>query len=82
MVTIAAGKQIPAASIERRGLKIVHLDDDIVVVDKAAGLLSMGSEAEKERTAHRILNDHLKALTGSPSQQAFIVHRLDRRPRA
>ncbi|MFZ2060004.1 MAG: RluA family pseudouridine synthase [Candidatus Binatus sp.] len=78
VVTIAAGKQIPAASIERRGLKIVHLDDDIVVVDKAAGLLSMGSEAEKERTAHRILNDHLKALTGSPSQQAFIVHRLDR----
>jgi 23S rRNA pseudouridine1911/1915/1917 synthase len=78
VVTIAAGKQVPAASIERHGLKIVYLDDDIVVVDKAAGLLSMGSEGEKERTAHRILNDHLKALTSSPSQQAFIVHRLDR----
>ncbi|HLX05100.1 MAG TPA: RluA family pseudouridine synthase [Candidatus Binatus sp.] len=78
VVTIASGKQVPAASIERQGLKIVHLDDDIVVVEKAAGLLSMGSETEKERTAHRILNDHLKALTGSPSQQAFIVHRLDR----
>lgn len=78
VVTIAAGKQVPAALIERQGLKIVYLDDDIVVVDKAVGLLSMGSEAEKERTAHRILNDHLKALTGSPSQQAFIVHRLDR----
>jgi 23S rRNA-/tRNA-specific pseudouridylate synthase len=48
------------------------------VVDKAAGLLSMGSEGEKERTAHRILNEHLKALTSSPAQQAFIVHRLDR----
>ena len=47
VVTIAAGKQIPAASIERRGLKIVHLDDDIVVVDKAAGLLSMGSRPKK-----------------------------------
>ena len=78
VVKIAAGKQVPAASIERHGLKIVYLDDDIVVVDKAAGLLSMGSEGEKERTAHRILNDHLKALTNSPSQQAFIVHRLDR----
>ena len=72
------GKQVPAASIERHGLKIVYLDDDIVVVDKAAGLLSMGSEGEKERTAHRILNEHLKALTNSPAQQAFIVHRLDR----
>jgi len=78
VVTIASGKQIPASSIERHGLKIVHLDDDIVVVDKREGLLSMGSEGEKERTAHRILNEHLKALTGSPSQQAFIVHRLDR----
>jgi 23S rRNA pseudouridine1911/1915/1917 synthase len=78
VVTIAAGKQIPTASIERHGLKIIYLDDDIVVVDKRAGLLSMGSEGEKERTAHRILNDHLKALTKSSLQQAFIVHRLDR----
>jgi len=78
VVTIAAGKQVPTASIERHGLKIVYLDNDIVVVDKAAGLLSMGSEGEKERTAHRILNDHLKAVISSPSQQAFIVHRLDR----
>jgi 23S rRNA pseudouridine1911/1915/1917 synthase len=78
VVTIAAGKQIPTASIERHGLKIIYLDDDIVVVDKRAGLLSMGSEGEKERTAHRILNDHLKALKKSSLQQAFIVHRLDR----
>ncbi len=78
VVTIAAGRQIPAASIERHGLKIAYLDDDIVVVDKRAGLLSMGSEGEKERTAHRILNEHLRALTKSPVQQAFIVHRLDR----
>jgi len=78
VVTIASGKQVRAASLERHGLKIVYLDDDIVVIDKPAGLLSMGSESEKERTAHRILNDHLKALTSSPMQQAFIVHRLDR----
>ncbi|HZC46928.1 MAG TPA: RluA family pseudouridine synthase [Candidatus Acidoferrum sp.] len=78
VVTIAAGKQVPTASIERHGLKIVYLDDAIVVVDKPAGLLSMGSEGEKEKTAHRILNEHLKAIAKSPAQQAFIVHRLDR----
>jgi 23S rRNA pseudouridine1911/1915/1917 synthase len=76
IVTIAAGKQIPAASIEHLG--IVYLDDAVVVVEKRAGLLSMGSESEKEKTAHRILNEHLKALTKSTLQQAFIVHRLDR----
>jgi 23S rRNA pseudouridine1911/1915/1917 synthase len=78
VVTIAARRQVPASSIERLGLKIVHLDDDIVVVDKRAALLSMGSANEKERTAHRILNEHLKTLTNSALQQAFIVHRLDR----
>jgi 23S rRNA pseudouridine1911/1915/1917 synthase len=78
LVTIAAGKQIPANALERHGLKIIYLDDEIVVVDKRAGLLSIGSEDEKERTAHWILNQHLKALTRSPLQQAFIVHRLDR----
>ena len=78
VVTIAAGKQLPAESIEHQGLKIVHLDDAVVVVEKRAGLLSMGSEGEKEKTAHRILNDHLKAITKSAAQQAFIVHRLDR----
>jgi 23S rRNA pseudouridine1911/1915/1917 synthase len=78
VVTITAGKQVPAPSLDRHGLKIVYLDEDLVIVDKSAGLLSMGSDGEKERTAHRILNEHLKALTGSDSQQAFIVHRLDR----
>ncbi|MGH7925335.1 MAG: RluA family pseudouridine synthase [Candidatus Binatus sp.] len=78
VVTIAAGKRAATASAKRHGLKIVYLDDAIAVVDKPAGLLSMGSEAEKERTAHRILNEHLKATTNSADQQAFIVHRLDR----
>jgi 23S rRNA pseudouridine1911/1915/1917 synthase len=78
IVTIATGKPAAAPGDKLQGLKIVHLDDTIVVVDKPAGLLSMGSEKEKERTAHRLLNEHLKAITGAREQQAFIVHRLDR----
>jgi len=78
LVTIAARKQPPDPAFERQSLKIVHLDDAIVVIDKPAGLLSMGSPREKERTAHRILNEHLKTLAASRLQQAFIVHRLDR----
>jgi 23S rRNA pseudouridine1911/1915/1917 synthase len=78
VVTIAARKQASAAALERYGLTIVHLDDAVVVVEKPAGLLSMGSEREKEKTAYRILNTHLKALMKTPAQQVFIVHRLDR----
>ena len=78
VVTIALRGQPHDPTLEHLGLNIVHLDDAIVVIDKPSGLLSMGSEREKERTVHRILNDHLKALTKSRQQQAFIVHRLDR----
>jgi 23S rRNA pseudouridine1911/1915/1917 synthase len=78
VVTIAARKQASAAALERYGLTIVHLDDAVVVVEKPAGLLSMGSEREKEKTAYRILNTYLKALMKTPAQQVFIVHRLDR----
>jgi 23S rRNA pseudouridine1911/1915/1917 synthase len=78
LVTIAFRKQPHDTALRRVGLKIVHIDDAIVVIDKPTGLLSMGSEREKNLTAHRILNEHLKALTKSRLQQAFIVHRLDR----
>lgn len=79
VVTIAQRKPPTAdATLDQLGLKIVHLDDVLVVIDKPAGLLSMGSDREKEKTSHRILNDYLKALTKSRRQQAFIVHRLDR----
>jgi 23S rRNA pseudouridine1911/1915/1917 synthase len=81
LVEIAARRQVRQVrgpSLERVGLRIVHLDDAIVVIDKPAGLLSMGSDREKEKTAHRMLNEHLKALAKSPQQQVFIVHRLDR----
>jgi 23S rRNA pseudouridine1911/1915/1917 synthase len=77
LVTISTGKRRPA-EVALHGIKIVHLDEAVIIVDKPAGLLSMGSAREKERTAHRILNEHLKALTKSDAQQAFIVHRLDR----
>ncbi len=78
IVVISAGRQIDERSLERVGIRIAHVDDAIVVIDKPEGLLSMGSEREKEKTAHRILNDHLKVVAKSPRQQIFIVHRLDR----
>ena len=78
VVTVVVGKRVRDDALERHGLKIIHLDDAVVVVDKPTGLLSMGSEREKERTAHRLLNEYLKTLMRSRLQQAFIVHRLDR----
>ena len=59
-----------------RGLRIVHEDADLIVIDKASGLLSMASETEKQKTAYHMLSDYVKKF--DPKNLIFIVHRLDR----
>lgn len=56
-------------------LKIVYEDDDIIVVNKGYGLLSMGTDKKKEGTAYSLLRDYLKRK--DPRNKLFIVHRLD-----
>ncbi len=61
-----------------RGLTILYEDFDIIVVDKIAGLLTMGTDREKERTAYFLLNDYVKKGNPRSRNRIFIVHRLDR----
>lgn len=56
-------------------LKIVYEDDDIIVVNKGYGLLSMGTDNKSEGTAYWILRDYVKRK--DPRNKIFIVHRLD-----
>lgn len=56
-------------------LKIVYEDDDIIVVNKGYGLLSMGTDNKTEGTAYWILRDYVKRK--DPRNKIFIVHRLD-----
>jgi len=57
-------------------LKIVYEDDDIIVVNKGYGLLSMGTDKIKDGTAYSLLRDYVKRK--DPRNKLFIVHRLDR----
>jgi 23S rRNA pseudouridine1911/1915/1917 synthase len=59
------------------GLKIVYADEHLIVVDKPAGMLTIATEREKERTVYARLREHVKAV--DPTTKIFIVHRLDRR---
>lgn len=56
-------------------MKLVYEDDDIIVIDKGYGLLSMGNDKIREGTAYSILRDYLKRK--DPRNKLFIVHRLD-----
>ena len=57
------------------GLAILHEDDDVLVVLKSHGLLTVATERERETTAQAYLNVYLKA---KGSERVHVVHRLDR----
>ncbi|MBI4471805.1 MAG: RluA family pseudouridine synthase [Acidobacteria bacterium] len=57
-------------------LKVVYEDDDLIVVDKPAGLLTIATESERTRTLYALLRAH--ANRKRPAEKIFIVHRLDR----
>ena len=61
-----------------KGLTILHEDKDVIVVEKPCGLLTMGTERDKTRTAHTILNDYVRKGDPRSRNRIYIVHRLDR----
>jgi tRNA pseudouridine32 synthase/23S rRNA pseudouridine746 synthase/23S rRNA pseudouridine1911/1915/1917 synthase len=68
----------PGAQSLPGGLVILHEDRDILVVDKPAGLLTMGTDTNKTRTAYFILTDYVRKGYSKSRNRIFIVHRLDR----
>lgn len=55
-------------------LDIIYEDKDLIVVNKPSGLLSIGTQKEKEKTLYHFVLNYLK----KKNQKVFIVHRLDK----
>jgi len=66
---------IPQAQ-EKMSIPIIYEDNDIIVIDKPAGLLTIEASKEHSQTAYRIVTDYIKSR--NKSARIFIVHRLDR----
>lgn len=60
-----------------QGVTIVYEDDYIIVVEKDAGVLSVGTDKIKTRTAFHVLNEYVKRKKGKDNR-IFVLHRLDR----
>jgi tRNA pseudouridine32 synthase/23S rRNA pseudouridine746 synthase/23S rRNA pseudouridine1911/1915/1917 synthase len=67
----SASKYLP------RGLEIIYEDEDILVVDKPAGLLTIGTDNNKTRTAYYMLTDYVRKGNPRSRNRIFVVHRLD-----
>lgn len=68
----------PAAKHQPKGVELLYEDRDVIVVNKPGGLLTMGTERDKSRTVHCILNDYVRRGNSKSRNRVFIVHRLDR----
>jgi tRNA pseudouridine32 synthase/23S rRNA pseudouridine746 synthase/23S rRNA pseudouridine1911/1915/1917 synthase len=68
----------PTGRFPARGLTILYEDRDLLVVDKPSGLLTIGTEREKERTAYFALTEYVRKGAARSRNRIFIVHRLDR----
>lgn len=73
----------PFVTFSHRRMELVYEDEDIIVVNKGYGLLSVGTgqpangkPGKPQETAYNILKDYVKAQ--SPANKIFVVHRLDR----
>lgn len=57
-------------------IRIIWQDSDFVLVEKKPGIPTVGSGIQKDRTALRIVSNHLKQY--NPETKIFMLNRLDR----
>lgn len=57
-------------------LSLIYEDDQIIAINKSAGLLSVATDKQEDMTAFRIVMNHMKKL--DKKNRLYIVHRLDR----
>ncbi|WP_329958758.1 RluA family pseudouridine synthase [Sporosarcina sp. G11-34] len=68
--------RVATESVSMTGVTIIHEDEDLIVIEKEAGLLSIASNDEKHLTAYRQLTNYVRNVR--PENRIFVVHRLDR----
>jgi 23S rRNA pseudouridine1911/1915/1917 synthase len=75
-VEVTARREAPAPPAGPRGLPLLYVDEDLLAVDKPAGLLSVATARERERTALANAREWLSR----PGHAAAVwpAHRLDR----
>lgn len=67
----------PFVVLKHPRLQLVYEDDDVIVVNKGYGLLSVSTESHRnEESAFSILRDYVKRQ--HPTNKLYVVHRLDR----
>lgn len=57
-------------------IDIIYEDEEIIAINKPAGLLAIATDRETTRTAYHLLTEYVRIK--NPKSRIFAVHRLDR----
>lgn len=60
-----------------KGFQILHEDLDLIVGNKAPGLLTVAAKWESENTVHHLLNKYVRKGNPKSHKCVYVVHRLD-----
>ena len=61
-----------------RGIRIMHEDSDVIVIEKPAGLLVQALRHGREPSVEAILADYVRKGQWKSRKKVYLVHRLDR----
>lgn len=61
---------------QQKKLSFLYEDDELIVLDKPSGLLSVATDKEKVTTAYRLVLDYVREK--DPKKRIFVVHRIDK----
>lgn len=75
-IVAVTSNQAAKSENELKGVAILYEDDDIIVVNKEAGILTIATKNEKELTAYRQVTEYVQRKNAK--SRIFIVHRLDK----
>lgn len=80
VVEIKPEKPNPAASALPAGMRVLHEDESIIVIEKPAKLLTVATDKDKgqQNTAYYALTDYVRQNSRKGGARVWIVHRLDK----
>ena len=64
--------------LRKHSIQLYHEDENIIVVSKPGGLLTMSTDRERDRTLYSLLLNYVRKGNIKSRQRIFIIHRLDR----
>jgi RluA family pseudouridine synthase len=68
----------PPKRFQPSGLTILYEDQDIIVIDKSSGLLTVSTDRSQDNTAYFRITNYVRKGNPKSHNRIFIVHRLDR----